>query len=122
MAQSSSYSGITASEALHPIDEDDCLEIPTVDNLACVAADVVMCVDRADFDGYDSVCALVEVSLSERLRSVVIVGYMLEQDDETDPIVRNVLRRMHRELRKEQVEGVTQTMITGFLLENKDLI
>lgn len=91
--------GMAIRDLVNPGREDKCIETPNVDGLAQDAASVVRGDVVVDPEEIEHVHYLDGVSLSEKLRSLVIVLHLLENEDRGEGAVAWALRRVQRTLK-----------------------
>lgn len=107
-------SGSDVRFLVNPAEENDCTESIQLQTLPLNAAALVLGIQPDDDEDNDSVSLLESVSVSERLRSVLIVRHMLELEDGVDAVARDALLRLHRVLRCTQSATATQTRIPQY--------
>lgn len=106
-----------ATAILNPASENDCVEIPTVTSLAEIVAANAREEDINHDVDPEAQSPLESVSISEQIRSGVIVCHLFEQSDSMDAAIRRSLRSKFRELRRQGLERSSQNRITKFLMK-----
>lgn len=78
------------------------------------AAEQFLGVRGDDYEDNEPVSPLKSVSVSDRLRSALIVRHMLDLEDGVDAAVGSVLIRLHRGLHCTHYASATQTRTTQY--------